>query len=201
MKDHLLSFSKLMPVVAVVVGIFGLGVQLDSVFGSVDFNLADVLFAISTIMAASIVGVYSSSIARKGRELSKIKRVFLSYSYDSKAEARLLAKALTARGMKVWFDENDLQPGDELRSAISSAIESSNAVIALVSNHVGSHARSELQAAKARQVPVYAFVKPDIALDRLDDWKAYVKSTRSSNNVEEMADMVVNSVGNPKLEG
>ena len=48
--------------------------------------------------------------------------VFLSHSAKDKAVVRPLAERLRADGVKVWFDEWVLQPGDSLSSGESSSV-------------------------------------------------------------------------------
>jgi hypothetical protein len=47
--------------------------------------------------------------------------VFVAHASEDKAVARELVRAIEARGLSVWFDEEELLPGDSLRRRISAA--------------------------------------------------------------------------------
>ncbi len=59
-------------------------------------------------------------------------RVFISYSGLDADWARSFAKALKERGVNVWFDEFNVQPGDSVREALESGLRGSDVVVALV---------------------------------------------------------------------
>jgi hypothetical protein len=57
--------------------------------------------------------------------------VFLSHSSADKAHVRRLAAAITLTGTRVWFDEWEVRPGDQLPNAVGRGLASSD-VLALV---------------------------------------------------------------------
>lgn len=59
-------------------------------------------------------------------------KVFISYSRRDVDWARSFAEALKQRGVIVWFDEFDVQPGESLRDALESALRNSDVLVALV---------------------------------------------------------------------
>jgi DNA-binding CsgD family transcriptional regulator len=62
--------------------------------------------------------------------------VFISHAWEDKeAIARPLAEALTARGLRVWFDEFTLAVGDRLRRSIDKGLAHSQYGIVILSPH------------------------------------------------------------------
>lgn len=59
--------------------------------------------------------------------------VFISYSRQDGAAAERLALALQAAGVEVWFDRNDLKPGDAWATAVLQGIQHCSLFIPLVS--------------------------------------------------------------------
>ncbi|MDR1264404.1 MAG: TIR domain-containing protein [Propionibacteriaceae bacterium] len=59
--------------------------------------------------------------------------VFLSHSSKDKDRARRLKIALEKSGVTVWFDEDQIQPGDSIPLAVEEGIEASTAVIVCLS--------------------------------------------------------------------
>jgi TIR domain len=60
--------------------------------------------------------------------------VFLCHSSGDKEHVRQLYHQLTADGVRCWFDEEDLLPGQDWESEISKAIRRSRFVLACISN-------------------------------------------------------------------
>ena len=58
--------------------------------------------------------------------------VFISYSRRDVDWARSFAQALKQRGVIVWFDEFDVQPGESVRDALESALRNSDVLVALL---------------------------------------------------------------------
>ncbi|WP_293356992.1 toll/interleukin-1 receptor domain-containing protein [Phenylobacterium sp.] len=144
------------PIAAAVLGLLGALAQFAS---DTAFNEAALAAVVTAVTVA--IGALSLYIARASKRLSHHPRVFISYSFENKDEARKVSQALEGRGAVVWFDENALKPGDDLHASIRSAIESSNSVVAMLSSRVGEHALRELREAAARHVPVFAILSPD----------------------------------------
>ncbi len=80
--------------------------------------------------------------------------VFLSHSSKDKAFTRKLAERLVQFGVQVWLDEAEINVGDSLLDRISSAIENTDFVAAIISaNSVqSSWVQSELQMAMSREL-------------------------------------------------
>ncbi|HYA17568.1 MAG TPA: toll/interleukin-1 receptor domain-containing protein [Bryobacteraceae bacterium] len=59
-------------------------------------------------------------------------QVFISHSATDTEWARSFARALEDRGVTVWLDEFNLQPGDSIREALERALRSSDVLVTLV---------------------------------------------------------------------
>jgi predicted RNA-binding Zn-ribbon protein involved in translation (DUF1610 family) len=76
--------------------------------------------------------------------------VFISHNKEDKSSARLLAMAFIERGVGVWFDEWEIQPGDSIVGGIETGVASANIFILLWSanaarsNWVGTELRAFL---------------------------------------------------------
>ena len=65
--------------------------------------------------------------------------VFLSHSSKDKAVVRLIAERLRADGLRVWFDEWEIKPGDSIPSKTEEGLENSRVlVLCLSANAFGS---------------------------------------------------------------
>lgn len=95
--------------------------------------------------------------------MTKVKRplrVFLSYASQDKLAVRDFARRLTDEGwIDVWVDEKKLLPGQDWRTKIEEAVETSDIVIiCLSSNSVGKEGFVQKELRYAREI---AFEKPD----------------------------------------
>jgi hypothetical protein len=60
--------------------------------------------------------------------------VFVAHASEDKAVAREFVRAIEARGLSVWFDEEELLPGDSLRRRISAGLRDSTVGLVLLSH-------------------------------------------------------------------
>jgi TIR domain len=61
--------------------------------------------------------------------------VFISHASEDKDFARPLAHKLQALGLRVWFDESAMKPGDSLRQEIDKGLAGSDFGVAVLSKH------------------------------------------------------------------
>ena len=61
-----------------------------------------------------------------------MQKVFISHQAHDTDWARSFAKALKERGISVWFDEFDVQPGESWRDALESGLRESDVLVALL---------------------------------------------------------------------
>jgi hypothetical protein len=59
--------------------------------------------------------------------------VFLSHNQTDKPRVRRLAERLRAAGLRVWFDEWIIQPGDDIYLAIERGLEASRTLVLCLS--------------------------------------------------------------------
>jgi hypothetical protein len=144
-------------IVAIVISFAASAFQLSEIL-----HLQELLFGIASLFVIAILGTLSLYIARAVKALTRRPRIFLSYSRDNVQQASMLREALRKEGAYVWFDETDLRPGDDLKATVEAAIENSNTVVLMLSHSPGPNVKSELDAARARHVPILAVLGPNV---------------------------------------
>ena len=71
---------------------------------------------------------------KAGEDGSRLCRdVFLSHNKADKPRVRTLAERLRAAGLRVWFDEWIIQPGDDIYLAIERGLEASRTLVLCLS--------------------------------------------------------------------
>jgi hypothetical protein len=90
--------------------------------------------------------------------------IFLSYSTTDRLFAEDLLGRLEARGVKVWIAPRDVRPGCDYSEELQDAIESSAAVVALISDDANRsrHVRAEIEIAFSRGKPLFPVRFEDI---------------------------------------
>jgi hypothetical protein len=59
-------------------------------------------------------------------------QVFISHSSKDKPIARQLAHRLSEAGLKVWFPEDEILPGDNWAKKVGQALEESDLMVVLI---------------------------------------------------------------------
>src|SRR5215470_12767393 len=77
----------------------------------------------------------ASQISRKARRKQFAYDVFLSYNAKDKPAVRELAERLKRDGLRVWFDEWVIQPGDSIPLKIEQGLEQSRTLILIMSHN------------------------------------------------------------------
>lgn len=92
------------------------------------------------------------------------RRVFISHSAQDADWARSFAQSLKERGVNVWFDEFDVQPGESLREAVEAGLRNSDVIVTLLGAEPPSRANVffELGAAIGMGKKVVPIVSRDI---------------------------------------
>jgi TIR domain len=76
--------------------------------------------------------------------------IFLSHSAKDKALVRSLAERLRADGLKVWFDEWVLRPGDSIPAKIEAGLEHSRVLVLCMSANAFGSEWTQLEAGTFR---------------------------------------------------
>lgn len=90
--------------------------------------------------------------------------VFISYFLKDRAWVRSLVKALQDRGIRVWYDEAEVRPGDSLLDRIHEGLNKSHDIIFLIDagTSKSNWAAAELGAALALHKPIIPIVQEGI---------------------------------------
>lgn len=90
--------------------------------------------------------------------------VFLSYSTSDRPLAEDLWRRLESRGVRVWIAPHHIPPGSDYSEAIEDAIESSSAVVALISAgaNASRHVKAEIEIGFSRGKPLFPVRFQDI---------------------------------------
>jgi hypothetical protein len=99
-------------------------------------------------------------------------QVFLSYNSHDKAEVRLLARLLQARGLAIWFDDSEIVPGDNWMQKMGEGLGKSDCIVVCIGPaDLGGWQRPEMEAAirehKERNSRVIPLLLPG-ASEKLD---------------------------------
>lgn len=76
--------------------------------------------------------------------------VFLSHSAKDKAIVRTVAERLKANGLRVWFDEWEIRPGDSIPAKIEEGLEHSRVLVLCMSAHAFGSEWAQLEAGTFR---------------------------------------------------
>ena len=76
--------------------------------------------------------------------------VFLSHSSKDKATVRLVAERLRVDGVRVWFDDWELRPGDSIPAKIEEGLEHSRVLVLCMSAHAFGSDWAQLEAGTFR---------------------------------------------------
>ena len=62
-----------------------------------------------------------------------MRRIFISHSHGDSEAAHLLADSLRAEGLEIWLADEQVVGGQDIKSALAAGVESTDAVVALLS--------------------------------------------------------------------
>lgn len=87
-----------------------------------------------TIKRRNVFGTVGGTCATTARLMKSMaqRKVFISYSLHDVEWARSFAQALKKRGISVWFDQFEVEPGESIRDALESGLRSSDILVALL---------------------------------------------------------------------
>lgn len=109
--------------------------------------------------------------------------VFVSYSAKDRPWASELVDALKNEGVRAWFDEENLRPGEKLSESIEEALRESRAVVFLLTpEYLNSPSASfEVGAALGANKKIIPILRKDVERSRLPGmWKRFASLDESS---------------------
>lgn len=100
-------------------------------------------------------------------------RVFISHSSKDTPIARQLARRLSEAGLKVWFPEDEILPGDNWAIKVGQALEESDLMVVLITPHAfeSEWLKEEIQYAltaeqyQGRLIPVFMGAQSEASSD------------------------------------
>lgn len=101
----------------------------------------------AVVACAATPSVQRLKLARQTNQPAVLMKIFLSYASEDRPAATAIQLALRAQGHKVFFDREDLPPGDEYDARIRQAIENADLFLFLISPQAldsGSYTLTEL---------------------------------------------------------
>ena len=117
-------------------------------------------------------------------------KIFLSYASPDRAIAQSINRALLDQGHDVFFDRDDLPPGEEFHIQIRGAIEAADLFVFLISEHAidaGSYTLNELDIAEKKLKQASGHLLPvllrPISLDTLPAFAKSVTLLQSTGNI------------------
>lgn len=93
------------------------------------------IYRIWLTVIAVIVGMYAAHMARKTTLLRNKRRVFIMYTHEDSEAAQKLVNRLREAGFDLWFDKDELTPGQRIHEAVGMGIQQCSAAVLLVSKH------------------------------------------------------------------
>jgi hypothetical protein len=78
-----------------------------------------------------------------------VSKIFISYSSDAKTWAKRLSESLESKGVSIWTDLKDLEPGADFDEKIQDALHDANCFVIVIGpkNRIGQAQDLEIQAA------------------------------------------------------
>ena len=96
--------------------------------------------------------------------------VFVSFSGRERDRAELMVRDLQAEGLQVWYDRDEILPGDRIREAIHHGIRNSRTLLLLVSRKslVSRWVLNELDAAMLREIDEQRKIVIPVLIGRIE---------------------------------
>ena len=131
----------------------------DVVVGGAKEDSRIALIAVCSVIGALLVIALATYVYITRFSWAAKAPIFISYKHNMKEQALQVKEGLEARGFKVWIDEQ-IAPGQDWRSEISEAIQSSIAVVFLLTDKSieSKYCREELFFAAAYNKPIFTLI-------------------------------------------
>jgi TIR domain/Restriction endonuclease len=121
-------------------------------------------------------------------------QVFVSYASADIAAAKSLVDGLRSRGLNVWLDVYEIQPGENIAESIRTAVSASSYLLLLCSSHsdqslwFGDTVKSVLKEAQSRGVTVLPVLLDDCEVPRsLSLYQGFDMRSGISENFEKLS--------------
>jgi hypothetical protein len=174
-----------------ILSIIGILVSMISFLITTSANLKitnEILYPIIASIIALTIGYFSKYIAETIKKFSFTKRVFISYPIEMKEVVKQYASSINKLGYKVWFDENEIKPGEPIWVNIINAINDSDIILAFISEKGSTSTLREINEAKLRGIPIIPIKKEFVSLpESIKDLK-YIEL--NDNSEEALAEVL-----------
>jgi hypothetical protein len=137
---------NLLPAIGSATSIIGLAVAVVTIL---EISPA-LLISMGSVVVSFLAGVYSKDLAKSVRKLSRVRRLFLSYSSHSEDIANELSLLLRNKGAKVWTARERVKAGQSFEQAIRQAIDDADAFIVFLGKDLSPNVNYELGLAQAK---------------------------------------------------
>ena len=67
------------------------------------------------------------------QNINRSPQIFLSYSHKDKQWVDIFVRKLKSAGVNIWFDENEIKPGDTWREKLEEGLRLSDSIIMILS--------------------------------------------------------------------
>jgi hypothetical protein len=93
--------------------------------------------------------------------MSQVYDVFLSYTHDDHEWVEQFAHALSEKGLRVWYDEDEIKPGDTWGDQLQEGLRHSTYVVFVTPEKASTRSAADLGAILALRKPVIPIVAED----------------------------------------
>lgn len=124
--------------------------------------------------------------------MEKAYDVFLSYSHEEQEWVNNLVNALSERGIRVWYDQAEIKPGDEWVERIQEGLRSSSHIVFIITSKgaQSNWAALELGAALGLNKSIIPVVAPGLPAEAIPGpvrLRRYVQKTDPVQVADEIA--------------
>jgi hypothetical protein len=188
------SFGALLLSIASLVASFAASGMFDNLHVSTDFIF--LASALSLTAVAVSLGYFAKPISRVlRRSLGKWQIVFTQGAMDEDLYIRL-SRELTAKGIRIWHDIEDLLPGDDFFKAVYNQLEESDALVLVSNPEEKAYHKDLVKFAIAHGVRIIPILKSNS--DDIPEELESMMSLYMDEDPEELADAISLAVRRPK---
>jgi hypothetical protein len=119
-------------------------------------------YALVSILLVFLLGAGSATLANSFKRLSRVRRVFISYSQGAAGPAMAATDAIRKAGVRVWLDVERLKPGDRWDNEIKAAIEDADALVLFIPTSQSAFLHREIELARAKGIRILPVLSADV---------------------------------------